>query len=662
MLSVKKLTRKYKNGSDYVKAVDNITTHFNVGEFVFVLGASGSGKSTLLNVLCGLDTDIEGSVIVDGIDTKDFSKKDWAIYRNHYVGFVFQEYNLIGHLKLWENVALPLQFQGISKSDAKIRAIEELERVGLGKMVEKKPNHISGGQAQRVAIARALITNPKVIMADEPTGALDSELGDKIIDYLKEVSKERVVVIVTHDEDLAHKYASRIISLEDGKVKNDTGLNEENNMQSKTLDFKRPKMTLGMMFKFAKNNVFSRMFRSIATAAVVSIGYVAIMLLSFMIFGINNSITDTISSFVPEDMYNIYEVQSVDITEDKLAQINQLSEIDNARYDVSESLDFESPAGVDYSGILAPIPYDDALLLENATLLGELPQNGGEILISMSTAAQLYDQYSVTETDYEYFYNLLIGTTIDLTYKKVDEFDDFENVELHTYKIVGLIAPGSLNSSVGFFLPYEDVIEISNTVNESEVYKQSLIVYLNIEKEKDIDALKIQLRDDHDLVLDNIYQSVTSGIEDFMFTALKIFVGVASISLIVSGILIGLIIYTSILERIKEIGILTAIGARQDNLVGIFVIESGFIGVLSSIIAGVFALVLSRFINGLFNTFIEQPLSLLTGGAFEMTLLTPKLWIFGLVVAFSLLFSMLVGFIPSLHAARLNAVKALRRE
>ena len=189
-----------------------------------------------------------------------------------------------------------------------------------------------------------------------------------------------------------------------------------------------------------------------------------------------------------------------------------------------------------------------------------------------------------------------------------------------------------------------------------------MVVYLSTDKEKDIDALKVDLRENEELILDSVYTSITSSVEDFMFTALKIFVAVASISLVVSVILIGLVIYTSILERIKEIGILTAIGARQDNLVGIFVIESGFIGLFSSIIAGLLSIMLSRVINGLFNSFIEKPLSLLTGGAFEMTLMTPKLWIFAAVVAFSLLFSMLVGFILALHAARLNAVKALRRE
>ena len=275
-----------------------------------------------------------------------------------------------------------------------------------------------------------------------------------LIDYLKEVSKDRVVVIVTHDEDLAHKYASRIISLEDGKVLSDTGNNLESKMQSKTLDFKRPKMKFGMMFKFAKNNVFSRMFRSIATAAVVSIGYVAIMLLSFMIFGINNSITDTISSFVPEDVYNVYEIQSVDITEDKLDEVSQLEHVDNARYDVSEYLSFKSAANVEYSGLLAPLAYDEELFIENSTMVGTLPQNDGEILINITTAVNLVDGNLSGEYDLDYYFTLVGGTDILLYTETPNDFGEYTTTVVDTYKIVGVVSPSSVNAGVNFFLPY----------------------------------------------------------------------------------------------------------------------------------------------------------------------------------------------------------------
>ncbi len=662
MLSVKKLTRKYKNGSTYIKAIDDITTNFNVGEFVFVLGASGSGKSTLLNVLCGLDTKIEGSVVVDGIDTANFSKKDWAIYRNHYVGFVFQEYNLIEHLKVWENVALPLQFQGISKSEAKVRALDELERVGLSKFSDKKPNQISGGQAQRVAIARALITNPKVIMADEPTGALDTDLGEKVIEYLKKVSKDRVVVVVTHDEELANKYATRLINLEDGKVISDSNFDSTYVEETKEISFDRPKMSLGMMFKFARNNIFSRMFRSIATSTVVSIGYISIFLLTFMIFGINSSLSDTVSSFVPEDQYQIYGTENVEIPESKLTELQNMSEVSDIRYAVSEAAQFTSRVGSTQQITLNSVPYDEALLTQNAELFGRFPETANEIIIDVGTGAKMRDLATVDEDSYEYIYNLIKDNEIDVYYIDYSDFDTENKINLGTYKVVGMIASEMLAFSSSIYMDYDELLTASETIHGEATYREVAIAYLAIDKEVEIDTFKITLRDDHELVLENFFTSITSSIEDFMFTALKIFIGVASVSLIVSGILIGLVVYTSIIERIKEIGILTAVGAKQSNIIGIFVMESAILGLMSSLIAVLFSLILTRGINGLFNNFIEKPLSLLSSGLFEMTLLTPKLWIIGIVIGFSIIYAMVVGLLPAFKASRLNAIKALRRE
>lgn len=662
MLSVKNLTRKYKNGSTYINAIDNITTNFKVGEFVFVLGASGSGKSTLLNVLCGLDTKIEGTVIVDGIDTANFSKKDWAIYRNHYVGFVFQEYNLIEHLKVWENVALPLQFQGVSKSEAKERAFKELERVGLSKFSNKKPNQISGGQAQRVAIARALVTNPKVIMADEPTGALDSVLGDKVIEYLKNVSKDRVVVVVTHDEDLAKKYATRIINLADGKVISDSNFDSNYIEETKEISFDRPKMRLSMMFKFARNNIFSRMFRSIATSSVVSIGYISIFLLTFMIFGINSSISDAISSFVPEDQYQLYGVENVEISESKLLELENMSEIIDVRYDVSENAQFTSRVGTQQQIVLSSVPYDETLLTQNIEMFGRFPENSNEIIITVGTAAKMRDLASVDKDSFEYIYNLIKDLEIDVYYINYSEYDTQSEIELGTFKIVGMIASEGLSYSSIVYMNYEELLVASDTIHGEATYRGVAIAYLSIDKESAIDELKITLIEDHELVLVNFFSSITSYIEKFMFTALKIFIGVASISLVVSGILIGLVVYTSIIERIKEIGILTAVGAKQSNIIGIFVMESAILGLMSSLIAILLSLLLTKGINGLFSSFIERPLSLLSSGLFNMTLLTPKLWIIGLVILFSILYSMLVGLLPAFKASRLNAIKALRRE
>ncbi|PAT02619.1 hypothetical protein CI105_01290 [Candidatus Izimaplasma bacterium ZiA1] len=657
MLNVKKLTRKYKNGSTYINAIDDINANFNVGDFVFILGESGSGKSTLLNVLCGLDTKIDGSVSIDGIDTSTFSKKDWAIYRNHYVGFVFQEYNLIEHLKVWENVALPLQFQGLSKKQAKKKAVIELEKIGLGKFIDKLPNHLSGGQKQRVAIARAFVTDPKIIMADEPTGALDTALGDKIIAYLKEKAKDKIVVIVTHDEDLAEKFANRIITLEDGKILNDSNQVSETITPEKELNLVRPRMKLSMLFKFARNNISSRIFRSIITSSIVSIGYISIFLLTFLILGINSSIASTISSFIPEDQYQIYHIGNEEITTDEMAQISALEHVESVEYVVTEQILLEYQ-GIPNNSILTSVPYDEVSLQSNtSTLYGEIPSSSDEIIINSLTAANLEGLQYIEKGSEEYVFNSVKNLTVSIKY--IDSTGT--KTLIGEYKIVGMVVNTSMQPLV--YAEYQESLDISNMINNDEnIYASQATMYLNTDNEDEISDLRKTLNDNHDIFVMNLYESITSNIDDFMMKALKIFIGIASISLIVSGILIGLVVYTSILERIKEIGILTAIGAKSSSIVGIYLIESAFLGLISSIIASGVALLLTKFINGLFNNFIEKPLNLLTQGLFEMQLLSPNVLVILIVITFSILYAMLAGVIPSLRASKMNAVKALRKE
>lgn len=660
MLSVKNLTRKYKNGSTYINAVDNITTNFKVGDFVFVVGASGSGKSTLLNILCGLDTKIEGTVEVDGVDTSSFTKKEWAIYRNHYVGFIFQEYNLIEHLKVWENVALPLMFQGISRKEAKLKAIEELKRVGLDKFANKSPNQMSGGQNQRVAIARALVTNPKVIMADEPTGALDTELGYKIIEYLKKVSDDRVVVVVSHDEELAETYATRIITLEDGKVIDDSAPVEEQKLEKKEVSFKRPKMKFGMMLKFAKNNISSRMVRSLFTSTIVSIGYISIFLLTFLIMGINGSIIDTLGKLVPEDQYQIYNIENTEITTTLMDEIEALDEVENIRYNVSETVSFQSRLGNTVNTSLYPVPYDEALLTQFGELYGRVPENDTEIIVSIGTAQQMRNLSTIDEDSYQYLFDLVEGVELDLAYISFEVFDEELITVLGSYTIVGMTGGDPYSSNI--YMDYDEVLILSEEINDEITYKTTATAYLTITDDEEIEDFYLLMRDDYNLVVENFFTAITSGVEEFMMKALKWFIGIASISLVVSGILIGLVIYTSIIERIKEIGILTAIGAKPGNIVGIFLAESAFIGLLSSGIATLLALFITRIINSLFANVIEAPLNLLSAGIFEMTLLSPSVLVIAIVIGFSIIYSMFAGLIPSFKAASLNAIKALRKE
>ena len=222
MLQIQKIYKKYVTGDLEQTALDGVSLNLRDNEFVAILGPSGSGKTTLLNVIGGLDRYDSGDLIINGISTKKYKDRDWDSYRNHTIGFVFQSYNLIPHQTVLSNVELALTISGISKSERKRRATEALEKVGLGKQLHKKPNQMSGGQMQRVAIARALVNDPEILLADEPTGALDSETSIQVMDLLKEVAKDRLVVMVTHNPELAEQYANRIVRVKDGHIIDDS--------------------------------------------------------------------------------------------------------------------------------------------------------------------------------------------------------------------------------------------------------------------------------------------------------------------------------------------------------------------------------------------------------------------------------------------------------
>ncbi|MBR7084599.1 MAG: ABC transporter ATP-binding protein, partial [Oscillospiraceae bacterium] len=217
MLQIKNIRKQYITGDLVQTALDDVSLNFRDNEFAAILGPSGSGKTTMLNIIGGLDRYDSGDLIINGISTKQYKDRDWDSYRNHTIGFVFQSYNLIPHQSVLSNVELALTISGISKSERKRRAKEALEKVGLGNQIHKKPNQMSGGQMQRVAIARALVNNPAILLADEPTGALDSETSVQVMEMLKEVAKDRLVIMVTHNPGLAYEYATRIIKVKDGR-------------------------------------------------------------------------------------------------------------------------------------------------------------------------------------------------------------------------------------------------------------------------------------------------------------------------------------------------------------------------------------------------------------------------------------------------------------
>lgn len=308
MLQLKNIVKDYVSGDTTVQALKGIDITFRDSEFVSILGQSGCGKTTLLNIIGGLDQYTSGDLIINGKSTKKYKDSDWDTYRNHTIGFVFQSYNLIPHQSVLSNVELALTLSGVSKAERRKRAIEVLEKVGLGDQIHKKPNQMSGGQMQRVAIARALVNNPDILLADEPTGALDSATSIQIMELLKEISKDRLIIMVTHNPELAEKYSSRIVRLLDGKVTDDTMPYEqtdsrvtENSTSKREKKKKGTSMSYMTALSLSANNLMTKKGRTLLTAFAGSIGIIGIALILALSSGFQSYIKrveeDTLSSY-----------------------------------------------------------------------------------------------------------------------------------------------------------------------------------------------------------------------------------------------------------------------------------------------------------------------------------------------------------------------------
>ena len=316
MLTLRQITKIYSGGEMQVHALRGIDLEFGESEFAAILGPSGCGKTTLLNIIGGLDQYTDGDLIIRGKSTKEFKESDWDTYRNHAVGFVFQSYNLIPHQTVLANVELALTLSGIGREERRRRALEALEKVGLADQIRKKPNELSGGQMQRVAIARALVNNPEILLADEPTGALDSETSIQVMEILREIARERLVIMVTHNPDLANEYADRIIRLLDGKVISDNRTERKETPAKAAGDDNKKKRSMSFLtaLNLSLTNLMTKKGRTLLTAFAGSIGIIGIALILSISHGVNLFIErverDTLSSYPLE-----IDEQTMDMTE-----------------------------------------------------------------------------------------------------------------------------------------------------------------------------------------------------------------------------------------------------------------------------------------------------------------------------------------------------------
>ena len=392
MLELRKIKKDYPAGSGTVHALRGIDLEFRESEFVSILGPSGCGKTTLLNIIGGLDGYTEGDLVIGGVSTKNYKDRDWDSYRNHSIGFVFQSYNLIPHQSVLSNVELALTLSGVSRHERRKRAKEALEAVGLGDQLSKRPSEMSGGQMQRVAIARALVNNPDIVLADEPTGALDTETSVQVMEILKEVSKDRLVIMVTHNPELAEKYSSRIIRMLDGNLLSDSApLTEEEleaqrakqaaELESKKKQ-KKPTMSFGTSFMLSLNNLFTKKGRTILTSFAGSIGIIGIAL----ILAISQGTTAYID-YVQETTLSSYPLTIQQQMQDFSAMMGAMTE-------VKESFEAEREPGKIY--------VDDSM----GTMMGAMSATTKNNLEKFKAHIDAhYDEISPYLTGIQYTYN-----------------------------------------------------------------------------------------------------------------------------------------------------------------------------------------------------------------------------------------------------------------
>ena len=774
MLELKNIKKSYTTGNFTQNALQDVSLQFRKNEFVAILGPSGSGKTTLLNIIGGLDRYDSGDLIINDKSTKKFKDTDWDAYRNNCVGFIFQSYNLINHISILANVELGMTLSGVSKNERRKKAIEVLKKVGLEDHINKKPNQLSGGQMQRVAIARALVNDPDIVLADEPTGALDSKTSIQIMELIKEIAQEKLVIMVTHNSDLAHSYASRIIELKDGTVINDTKELKDNSKNRKEYKIKKTAMSFLTALSLSFNNIKTKKGRTLLTAFASSIGIIGIAIILSLSNGFDIQIdkfeADTLSNF-PITITRQATEMSVD---DMMSMGNNFTTEEGTYpntqviypYDTASSMlihqNIITEEYVDYINNINPddtigisylrtvnmnmlVKNDDMITYVNSQSLGltALPKesSGDSESFLQSGYDLLYGSYPEKMTDLvisvnyknRFEENILKMLGIDTTQQEIpfedivgkeiklilnDEFytnnngyflpnmnyqDLYNSEEVITLKIVGIvrgkedsllsniISMMSMNQSTGNILYSNELAEhiISENRNSDIVKaqeqadyniingeqftesstKEDFLTYLGAKdipyliniypvdfaaKERIIDylsAYNVNLDDADKVLYTDLAETFSSLSSQIMDAITWVLIAFSAISLIVSSIMIGIIIYISVLERTKEIGILRSLGARKKDVSRVFNAETFIIGFTSGIIGILIARLLLLPINSLLYN--------LTGLS-DVAKMNPLH--IAILIVIAVILTLIGGWIPAFIASKKDPVEALRTE
>lgn len=696
------VNKKYKlDNKQTFQALYDISVEFDSGELISIVGESGSGKSTLMNLIGGLDSDFTGQIIADGENLSKLTEKELDKYRKNKVGFVFQSFNLISHLSILDNVTLALTLSNVSEKEKVQRATEMLRKVGLEKQLKKKPTQLSGGQKQRVAIARALINDPEIIIADEPTGALDSATSMQILEILKEIADSgKLVIMVTHSEKVA-SISSRVVEISDGRIVSDT-INENYvkmqvknefeepkeekksektdtdskkvDTKSKQISLKKDKQNLSLIsaIKLSTHNMWASRVKNFLMAFGVAIGIGSLILMMSFSSGITDYINNTMKSYSDPEIVTVTK-KSESISDVLNFEKNKFTdeEIQTLYSDVNayleeKNIDFvvdENSTSFGFSLMTMTLPeasVADTFDLENKKQVYYLysipPYYSDKNVIegSLSTPPELNSSgeivkkggFMFTKSIYSLFPDESpIGKEVTITIELPDE-----TKFTFTDTICGIMDSSVMSGYLIAYIDYDYLRALFENTPGAQGLFAPTTVYINTGSE--------EITNEINSFLSSSDSKYSGSIEDQlagMFSSMSSTIGtsltiISCISLLVSAMMILVVLYMSVSERTKEIGVLKSIGARRKDIKRIFTSESFLVGVLSGVFGIIFNLIL---------TFIVWIVLKTTLGIVPISY---RWWYFFVAMGVSIVISMLSGLYPASKAAKLDPVESLRRE